>query len=138
MSKEKIIHFYYNEHLKVNDIANKLQISSAYVTKVIKSDDRYTKEKEYRKNITKGKRKISQNKFVKNKRDKKRIEDTYYALQEQHRQASMELSKSKHLSNENYRKWNYSAYTYNPSKYRYEFREELGRSADVPKYIKGR
>ena len=59
-------------------------------------------------------------------------------MEEQHRQASYELSKSKHLSNENYRKWNSSAYKYNPSKHRYEFDKKLGRSNDVPKYIKER
>ncbi len=138
MSKKEIIYFYYTEHLKVNDIANKLQISSAYITKVIQSDARYTKEKEYRKNISREKRKISQNMFIKTKRDKKRIEDNYAFVQAQHNQASKELSKSNYLTDESYRKWNYSAYIYNPSKHRYEFREELGCSADVPKYIKGR
>ena len=49
-----------------------------------------------------------------------------------------ELSKSNHLSNESYRKWNYSAYKYNSSKRRYEFDEKLGRSYDIPKYIKER
>lgn len=138
MLKEKIINLYYIEHLKLKDISEELNISSAYITKIIKIDSRYENEKIYRKNISKEKRKISQNKFIKNKRDKQRIEDNYYAMQEQHRQASMELSDSKHLSNENYRKWNYSAYDYNPSRKRYEFKEELGRSADVPKYIKER
>ena len=59
-------------------------------------------------------------------------------MEEQHRQASLELSKSKYLSNESYRKWNYSAYKYNSSKRRYEFDEKLGRSYDIPKYIKER
>ena len=35
-----------------------------------------------------------------------------------------------------YRNWNKSAFTYNEKKKRFEFREELGRSYDVPKYIK--
>lgn len=48
----------------------------------------------------------------------------------------MELSKRSHLSDENYRKWNCSAYQYNASKRRYELKKELGRSFDVPKYIK--
>lgn len=138
MLKEKIIYLYYIEHLKLKDISEELNISSAYITKIIKTDSRYESEKIYRKNISAEKRKIAQNKFIKNKRDKQRIEDNYYAMQEQHKQASMELSDSKHLSNENYRKWNYSAYDYNPSRKRYEFKEELGRSADVPKYIKER
>ena len=60
------------------------------------------------------------------------------SLKVKHNQASMELSKRSHLSNESYREWNYSAYKYNPSKRRYEFDSTLGRSYDVPKYIKER
>ena len=59
-------------------------------------------------------------------------------MQAQHNQAVSELSKSTHLTNENYRKWNIGAYLYNPSKKRYEFDNTLGRSYDVPKYIKER
>ena len=53
-----------------------------------------------------------------------------------HNQASQELSKGKRLSNLAYRNWNKSAYLYNKAKKRYEFKKELGRSYDVPKYIK--
>lgn len=138
MSKENIIYLFYIEHLKVKEIADKENTSSAYITKIIKQDARYMQEKEYRKSISKDKRKIAQNNFIKNKREKQRIEDNYSFVQSQHEQAARELSKSKHLSNESYRKWNYSAYKYNPSKKRYEFDEKLGRSIDVPKYIKER
>lgn len=99
-SKELIIKYFFNEHLKVKEIAEIIHTSSSYITKIIKLDKRY--------------------------------------LEEQHRLASLELSKAKHLSNETYRKWNISAYKYNPSKHRYEFDENLGRSADIPKYIKER
>lgn len=128
MLKEKIISSYYIEHLKVKEISEALDVSSAYITKIIKQDNRYAEEKQYRKDISKNKRRLDKNKFIKNKRDKKRIEDNYQAVQAQHVQASMELSKSKHLSNEAFRKWNYSAYTYNPSKHRYEFNERLRSS----------
>ena len=138
MSKENIIELLYIEHLKVKEISEIVNTSSAYITKIIKQDVRYLQEKEYRKNISKQKRKIDQNNFIKNKREKQRIEDNYDFVQSQHEQATRELSKSKHLSNENYRKWNCSAYKYNPSKRRYEFDETLGRAADVPKYIKER
>lgn len=86
----------------------------------------------------KSKRKIDQNNFIKRKRENKRIQDNYAEMQEQHVQATKELSKSSHLTNENYRRWNSSAYQYNHLKKRYEFREDLGRSSDVPKYIKER
>ena len=136
VSKEITLNLFYNEHLSVKEIAVKLKTSSAYITKIIKQDDRYVQEKEFRKNISKEKRKVSQNKFMKNKREKKRIEDNYEALKSKHDQASKELSKSSYLTNENYRKWNISAYKYNSSKKMYEFDSKLGRAADVPKYIK--
>lgn len=138
MSKEKIIDLFFTEHLSVKEISKILNVSSAYITKIIKNDYRYFEEKAIRKNKSKENRKISQKEFIKNKREKQRQEDNYKIVKAQHEQAVCELSKSKHLSNESYRKWNYSAYKYNSSKHRYEFDEALGRSADVPKYIKER
>lgn len=138
MSKEDIINLFYIEHLKVKEIAERMNVTSAYITKVIKQDVRYMSEKDFRKAISKDKRRITQNNFIKNKREKQRMEDNYQAIKAQHDQASRELSKSKYLSNENYRKWNYSAYKYNPSKKRYEFDEKLTRSYAIPKYIKER
>ena len=137
-SKELIIKYFFIKHLKVKEIAEIVHTSSSYITKIIKQDKRYVREKEYRANKSKEKRKLDQNKFIKHKREQKRIDDNFAFVEEQHRQSSLELSKSKHLSNESYRKWNISAYKYNPSKHRYEFDEKLGRSADVPKYIKER
>ena len=136
--KDKILNLFYIEHLKVKEIAEKTSVTSAYVTKVIKIDSRYKEEKNFRKEKSKEKRKQDQNNFIKQKRENKRIQDNYEFVQSQHIQASMELSKSKKLTDENYRKWNTSAYKYNPSKHRYEFDESLGRAADVPKYIKER
>lgn len=138
MSKENIINLFYNEHLKVKEIAEKIHTSSAYITKIVKQDTRYLQEKNLRRAVSKDKRKKDQNKFIKEKRELKRIDDNYSFVQAQHFQASKELSKSNRLSNENYRKWNYSAYNYNPFKKRYEFDSNLGRSYDVPKYIKER
>ena len=136
--KDKIIELFFIEHLTVKDIAKAVDTSSSYITKIIKKDDRYMQEKEYRKSISKDKRKIAQNEFMRNKREKKKIEDNYSVLKAQHLQASRELSKASHLTNESYRNWNKSAYKYNPSKKRFEFDKNLGRSSDVPKYIKER
>ena len=138
MLKEKIINLFFKEHLQLKEISNIVHTSSAYITKVIKQDARYDEEKSIRSNKSKENRKISQNKFIKNKREKQRLEDNYLAMKAEHNQAVSELSERKHLTNEDYRKWNYSAYKYNPSKRRYEFDENLGRSYDVPKYIKER
>ena len=95
--KDDITTLFYIEHLKVKEIAEKVDTSSAYITKVVKQDSRYLQEKEYRKAISKDKRKVAQNNFIKNKRENKRIEDNYSFVQSQHEQAARELSKSKHF-----------------------------------------
>lgn len=136
--KDKIIGMFFINHLSVKEIADSIGTSSAYITKIIKTDERYVMEKQYRKEKSKEKRKQDKNNFMKNKREQKRIDDNYSFVQAQHYQATKELSKSRHITNETYRKWNSSAYKYNPLKKRYEFDEKLGRASDIPKYIKER
>ena len=136
--KDKIIEMFFINHLSVKEIADSIGTSSAYITKIIKTDDRYVGEKQYRKEKSKEKRKQDKNNFMKNKREQKRIDDNYSFVQAQHYKATRELSKSRHITNETYRKWNSSAYKYNPLKKRYEFDEKLGRASDIPKYIKER
>ena len=136
--KDKIIGMFFINHLSVKEIADSIGTSSAYITKIIKTDERYVMEKQYRKEKSKEKRKQDKNNFMKNKREQKRIDDNYSFVKAQHYKATKELSKSRHLTNETYRKWNSSAYKYNPLKKRYEFDEKLGRASDIPKYIKER
>ena len=136
--KDKIVEMFFINHLSVKEIAENVNVSSAYITKIIKTDARYMQEKQYRKEKSKEKRKQDKNNFMKNKREQKRIDDNYSFVQAQHYQATRELSKSRHITNETYRKWNSSAYKYNPLKKRYEFDEKLGRASDIPKYIKER
>lgn len=136
--KDKIIELFFISRLSVKEIADSIGTSSAYITKIIKTDERYVMEKQYRKEKSKEKRKQDKNNFMKNKREQKRIDDNYSFVQAQHYQATRELSKSRHITNETYRKWNSSAYKYNPLKKRYEFDEKLGRASDIPKYIKER
>ena len=76
-SKELIIKYFFNEHLKVKEIAEIIHTSSSYITKIIKLDKRYLEEKEYRNNKSKEKRKKDQNKFIKNKREQKKINDVF-------------------------------------------------------------
>lgn len=139
-NKEKIIDLYYTKHLKVKDISEILAIDSSYITRIIKKDERYELEKDSRKAISKRNHIESTKNLVKKKREEIKFRNSIddLILSNLHRQASIELSKGNYLTNENYRKWNYSAFEYNPLKKRYEFREELGRSYDVPKYIKER
>lgn len=137
---DEILNLYFNKKMKQIEIANMLNISKSTVSKVVRKDSRFIIEKEKRKSINKAKR----NKDIQHRVEKKRKNNQFknnvddLILKNLHKQDSAELSDRKRLTNESYRKWNYSAYKYNPSKKRYEFREELGRSSDVPKYIKER
>lgn len=138
--KESIINLFYDKHLKVKEISKIINVDSSYITRIIKNDDRYYDKKKNRKVISNQKHKESTKLIIKKSREVKSFNNNVddLILKNLHRQASLELSKGKHLTNENYRKWNYSAYKYNSSKKRYEFCEKLGRSYDIPKYIKER
>ena len=64
--KDKIFEMFYIKHLKVKDIAEREKVSSAYITKVVKTDVRYKTEKEM--TITEKFRDINiQNKSCKNR-----------------------------------------------------------------------
>lgn len=136
--KDIILNMYFIEKLRPVDIAKKLDISKSAVTQVLKKDKRYVKFKQDRKSKNKKKHIEETKKHIKAKRNiaqfKKNSDDLI--LRNMHNQASRELSKPKRLSNMAYRNWNTSAYSYNEKKKRFEFKEELGRSHDVPKYIK--
>lgn len=138
--EQEILKLYFEECLKQTEIAKRLNISNSKVSRIVTKDSRYTKEKERRKMISKIKHNESAKKIMKKKREKIKFEKNAddLLLRKMHNQASMELSKNKKLSDMAYRNWNTSAYKYNEEKKRYEFREELGRSYDVKKYLKGK
>lgn len=138
--KEEILNLFFNDGLSQKQIANKLNLSKGYISQIVTKDERYSQFKK-EKLINSKKRHNKQIQAI-TKEKRKQIQFSYavddLVLRTRHNQASIELSKRKYLTNESYRRWNYSAYKYNPSKKRYEFDKELGRSYDVPKYIKER
>ncbi len=134
----KILDMYFVEKIKPVDIAKEFNINKSTVTRVLQKDSRYIEIKQERKAENQEKHKKYTNDYNRDK--KKKIQHKNNAddliLKNMHNQASMEMSKPKRLNNMAYRNWNKSAFTYNEKKKRFEFREELGRSYDVPKYIK--
>lgn len=76
--------------------------------------------------------------YIKMTRKKKQFKNNVddLILKNKHIEASNELSKRKRLNNMGYRNWNKSAYEYNFKRKGFEFKKELGRSYDVPKFIK--
>lgn len=136
--EQKILELYFIEKLKQKDIAEKLKISKYKVSRTVTKDFRYISEKEERKTKSKQKHSESTKRIVKRKREVVKFKNNSddLVLKNMHNQASRELSKPKRLSNMAYRNWNKSAYTYNQKRKGFEFRKELGRSKDVPKFIK--
>lgn len=138
--KDEIIDMYFNKKMKQIKIAATLGIAKSTVSKILKKDARFMAEK----NTRKEENKIKRNKDIQNRVEAKRKEIQFehkvddLILKHLHSQATMELSKGRHLSDESFRKWNSSAYKYNPSKHRYEYDSNLVRSYAVPKYIKER
>ncbi len=137
-NKETIIQMYFIDKAKPVEIAKQLNISKSAVTQVLQKDERYQTEKAYRKEQNKLKHKENTIKIIKNQREIKKFKNNVddLILKKMHEQASQELSKGKRMNNMAYRNWNKSAFDYNEKRKRYEFKEELGRSYDVPKYIK--
>lgn len=137
--RAEIIKMYFEEKMKPVDIAKKLNITKSAITQVLKKDNRYLRIKKERKNINQRKHREKTKNYIRTKRKIVQFERSAddLILRNMHNQASRELSKPKRLSNMAYRNWNKSAYSYNVKKRRFEFKEnELGRSFDVPKYIK--
>lgn len=137
-NKETIIYKYFIDKLKPVDIAEELNISKSAVTQVLQKDERYKKEKANRKVKNEEIHNEKTKKYMKCKREEIRRKNNKdnLDLNSIHNQASAELSKKKRISNMSYRDWNKSAFTYNEKRKGYEFRKELGRSYDVPKFIK--
>lgn len=132
-NKEKIIDLFFNEHLKTVDIALKLNVSNAYVSKVIKKDFRYHEEKNQRKQQNKQKHKEQTIEYMKLKQKSNR--DSYEALKAQLKQDVEELSYYFDISDRSFRKFNASAYKYNSRRKRFEIDRKLTVSVDVPKAV---
>lgn len=137
--KQKILELYFEQNLKQIEISDILGVSKYKVSRIVTNDKRYFEEKEKRKNKSKEKHIEDTKKIVKSKRNQEKMKKSIdnLILREMHKQASMELSKGRKLSDMAYRNWNTSAYKYNQEKKRFEFRDELGRSCDIKKYLKG-
>ncbi len=136
--REEIIKLYFDENYSQKEIVRKLNTSKRYVSKVLLMDSRYNKEKEARKEQNEKKHIENTKEYIKQKRKSNQLKNKSddLILTNLHRTASVELSRRRKLSSIAYRNWNTSAYTYNKEKNRFEFREELGRSYDVPKFVK--
>lgn len=127
---------YFEEKKTLTEIAEVINTSVSYISKILRKNEKYNKEKEKRKNENLLKRRKIQKDLIYGKR-KSNIDIEYIKLKTQHEQASMELSKRSILGKDTLRKWCSSAYVYNKNKKRYEFdTKNLNKPSDFPSYVK--
>lgn len=133
--KEVIIEKFYNEHQKPSAIAKELGVNPSYVTKVIKKDDRYIREKEYRASVSKENRKEAKREWIRNKRQNDYNKQLYEYVKMQHNQAGRELSYSKEISDLAFAKWNRGMFRYDKNSSGLVLNKGFKFAFDVPKRV---
>lgn len=130
---QEIITRFYDLHEKPSVIAKELNVYPSYVTKVVKKDDRYIPEKEYRAKISKENRKKSKCEWIRKKRYDNKQLDEYVKLQ--HNQASKELSYTSEMSDLAFAKWNRQMFRYDKHSSDLVLRKGFKYACDVPKRV---
>lgn len=137
MEKVAIINnLYFEQRKSLTEIAEIINTSVSYISKILRKNEMYKIEKEKRKEENQKRRKKVQKDLIYSKRESKTDID-YINLKNKHEEAVMELSKHSTIGNEALRKWCSGAYKYNDKKKCYEFdTQNLLKPADFPLYIK--
>ena len=137
-NKDKILTLFFKNKLKMTEISEELKVSKQYVSRIVRNDERYTKEKERRKAENKEKQKNRVKRYIYQKRKKEQLERINANMEMQHIQASYELSSRKGINNRAFRNWNTGMYSYNHKTKEYRVKDEYKDkvSYSVPKKIK--
>lgn len=90
---DKIIQMRFKEHMRPSDIAKKLGVSKPYITKIIKTDKRYFKERVKQKKLNKKKNREETKLIIYTKRELEKQQ--YEFMKWQHIKAVIELSLDK-------------------------------------------
>lgn len=135
--KEQILDLYFNMHFQQTEISNMLNVSQQYISKIVKKDERFKTEKDYRKSQNAEKRKVYQKEYQKNYIRKKEEDLSFQQLQAQLAQDAKELSyKAHNLSTYALKKANSSIYEYDKKRNQYVMLKGIKSSIDLPRKIK--
>ena len=137
MEKVAIINnLYFEQHKSLTEIADFINTSVCFISKILRRDERYIEEKYRRKKQNLRNRRYKQKQLIYAKRVKK-YDIGYIQMKTQHEQDIRELSRSTIIGNPTLRRWCSSAYKYNKMKKAYVFdTETLLKPPDFPLYIK--
>ena len=130
---EDIIRLFYEEHKRPTDIAEELEVSKPYITKVIKKDERYDEEKEYRKNISKENHKACKRNYINKKRQTEKQE--YQAMIIQINKDNEYLSTKTQISDLSFVKWNRDIFRYDKNSSDLVLKKGFKFAFDVPKRV---
>lgn len=139
MNKEAIINdLYFNKKKSLTEIANSLNTSISYISKILRNNEKYAEEKELRKKLNMIKKKQRDKMLITENRKNKLFDSNliYEQIKKEHNNAVRELSKKSNIGKEALRKWCPNAYIYNKKKKCYMFdTENILKPADFPLYI---
>jgi len=134
--KDEILKLYYEEHLKQQDIAQKVEVSQGYVSQVIKTDKRYNDNRETKHKASIIKKANYNKQYYKTYKRPKKEDISYQEMQAQLEKDIAELSyyRSYNMSDYNFAKCNSSAYHRN-SKGNLSLVNGLTVGFDVPRTV---
>ncbi len=130
-----IYNLYFSDKLNLTEISKKVDLSISQISRILSKSPLYLQEKADRKDKNRIKHIEQTKELIKRKRDKKKAEEKA-VLDKLHYQASIELSSFAPLSNFAIRKTCSSAYNYNTDKRRFELKDDVAYSTDMPSKIK--
>ena len=134
--KDEILRLYYEEHLRQQDIAQKVEVSQGYVSQVIKTDKRYNDNRETKHKASIIKKAIYNKEYYKTYKRPKKEDNSYQEMQAQLAKDTTELSYQNryNMSDYDFIKCNSSAYHRN-SKGNLSLVKGLTVGFDVPRTV---
>lgn len=134
--KDEILKLYYEELLKQQDIAEKVEVSQGYVSQVIKDDERYNSNKETKHKTAIIKKANYNKEYYKTYKRPKKVDNSYQEMQAQLAKDTTELSYQNryNMSDYDFVKCNSSAYHRN-SKGNLSLVNGLTVGFDVPRTV---
>lgn len=133
--KERILQMYFEEHKIQNIIAKSVGVSQSYISQVIKSDERYSKEKEKRHNESMNRKAEYNKQYYKTYERPRKDDNSYNQLLALLAKDTLELSYyGGNISDYDFAKWNLGAYHRN-KKGDLVIDRNLNVGSDVPRKI---
>ena len=132
---ELIYNLYFKDKLTVSEISKKVNLSISQISRILSKSSLYQQEKSSRKEENHKKHQEQAKEIMRKKRYKKQMEEKAI-MDKLHNQAAIELSYFSSISKVALRKNCSSAYNYNNEKERFELKDNMAYSNDMPKIIK--